>query len=407
VAAAENHASVRVGGGRGLIAVFAVGLIARAVLIPLGHGQDFVVWDKAATASLHGVNVYVHHPDYPAGPYAYFPVFLYLEMPMQWLALHTGLGFTVLGKLPILAGDIATALLIARAVAAHGGSRRATTLAAAAYWLNPLVLYDSAYYGRFDSIGCALLLLALRHLRRPGGEVVSSAAWYGLAVAAKTFPIFAVAGVFRAAKGSRIRAALVSGVVFTLVLLPYLGSIPAVYHDVIKYDATKTPQGFSWQTLFLHNLDAQDQRQLGNLMLALLAVLVILLSRISDLDRYVVLTLLLFLCLSKVVLEQYLVWPMPWLVILAATQGGLARRCAAATLLAMLTTIGTIANETYHPLWRSSTTLVAVLVVACLAYVTIDLNDRPRGATTTPTAATSTRVPASPSAARDVIRDPC
>lgn len=364
-------------GGRGLMAVFIVGLIARFVLIPLGHGQDFVVWDKASAASLQGVNIYVHHPDYPAGPFAYFPLFLYIEMPMQWLAVHTGLSFTVLGKLPILAGDVVTAALIGDAVAAHGGLRRATTLAVAAFWLNPLVLYDSAYYGRFDSIGAALMLLALRHLRRHE-HVASSAAWYALAVAAKTFPVFAIAGVFRAGKGARLRAALVSGAVFTIVLLPYLGSLPAVYHDVIKYDATKTPQGLSWQTLLQPTLDTQDARRLGYIMFAIFVALVLLRSRMADLDRYVVLTLVLFLCVSKVVLEQYLVWPIPWLAILAATRGGLPRRYAASTLLVILTVIGTIANETYHPFGRAPTALLVLLLWACLSYLSVDLIDRPR-----------------------------
>ena len=371
-------------GDLGLSAVLVVGLIARVVLIPLGHGQDFVVWDKASAASLHGVNVYVHHPDYPAGPYAYFPLFLYLELPMQWLAMHTGLSFTVLGKLPILAGDIATAVLIGDAVAAQGGSRRATTLAIAAFWLNPLVLYDSAYYGRLDSIGCALLLLALRRLRPRNKHVVRSAAWYALAVAAKTFPAFVVAGVFRAAKGARMQAALVGAAVFVLVLLPYLGSLRAVYHDVIKYDATKSPQGLSWQTLLQPTLEAQDARRLGYVMFALFVVLVLWLSRITDLDRYVVLTLLLFLCVSKVVLEQYLVWPIPWLAILAATRGGLPRRYAAGAMLTILTVIGTIANETYHPFGRGPTALVVLLLWACLAYFSVDLNDRQR--TTVPPA---------------------
>ena len=65
------------------------GLIARAVLIPITHGQDFVVWDLASTATLHGVNIYAHHPAYPGGPFAYFPVFLYLELPFQWLVACT------------------------------------------------------------------------------------------------------------------------------------------------------------------------------------------------------------------------------------------------------------------------------------------------------------------------------
>ena len=369
---------MRVPGRHYLIAVFFAGWIARVVLIPLGHGQDFVVWDHATAATLHGVNIYAHHPNYPGGPYAYFPLFLYLELPMQWLAVHAGLSFTVLGKLPILAGDVATTALIGDAVARSGRTRCAASLAAAAFWLNPLVLYDSAYYGRFDSMGCALLLLAMRRLRRQDGKVVGSAVWYGLAVAAKTFPVVAVAGVFRATRRARKRAVLATGAVFVIVLVPYLGSLQAVYHDAIEYDATKSPQGLSWQAMLQPTLDAQDARRLGYVLFALFVAATVGLSRITDLDRYVVLTLLLFVCASKVVLEQYLVWPIPFLAILAATHGGLPRRYAAGTLLATLTAIGSIANETYHPFGRGPTALVLLLLVACLTYVGLDLRHHPR-----------------------------
>ena len=66
---------------------------------------------------------------YTGGPYPYFPLFLYIELPMQWLALHTSVPFTILGKLPIVAADLAATLLILRkrvwaalseAGAAHG-----------------------------------------------------------------------------------------------------------------------------------------------------------------------------------------------------------------------------------------------------------------------------------------------
>jgi hypothetical protein len=353
---------------RSLVAVFGLGLLARAVLIPLAHGQDFDVWDKASAASLSGVDVYVHHPDYPGGPYAYFPLFLYIELPMQWLAIHTGMSFTVLGKLPILAGDLATAVLIGDATAARGGSRRAVTVAVGAFFLNPLVLYNSAYYGRFDSLGCAFLLLAVRQFRRRGNGSASGVGWYALAVAVKTFPGFAAAGVFRATRGVRVRAGLVIGAVLGILLVPYLGSIRAVVRDVIGYDLVKTPQGLSWQAQLVTITSAEDARLIGYLLLALFLGGAIWLSRTPGLDRCVLLTLLLFLCLSKVVLEQYLTWPLPWLAIAALAPTAPLRRSSAA-LLAILTIIGSLDNESFHPFGRSSVGFGVLLLVACLGYL--------------------------------------
>jgi hypothetical protein len=351
--------------------VLAVGLIVRAVLVPLSHGQDFTVWDRATTASLHGVNIYAHHPNYPGGPFAYLPLVLYLELPFQWLALHTGISFTVLGKVPIAFGDIACSLLIARAVAERGGSRRAVTLAAAAFLLNPLVLYNSAYYGRFDSVACALLLLAVRGFDGRSRKPVRGAVWYALAVAAKTFPAFAAAGILRAARGHRVHATLTIAAVIGALLVPYFVSPGAVVADMIGYDAGKFPGGLSWQTLLLHPLGASDSRLVGILLLALFFVATIWLSsRVVGLDQYVLVTLIVFLCLSKVVLEQYLTWPMAWLIIFAFAPGPVSRR-SSAVLLSVLTAIGCLDNETFHPLGRSSAALGIALLVGCAGYLAV------------------------------------
>ena len=81
-----------------LVLVVAAGIAVRVVLAPITRGQDFDVWDLASTATLQRIDIYAHHPAYPGGPYAYFPLFFYLEVPFQWLAEHTGIPFTVLGE---------------------------------------------------------------------------------------------------------------------------------------------------------------------------------------------------------------------------------------------------------------------------------------------------------------------
>src|SRR5438105_4070571 len=91
--------------------------------------------------TLAGINVYAHHPHYPGGSYTYFPLFLYLELPFQWLALHTGVSFTVLGKLPIMAGDVLAAALIAAHLGQRGHGDGVRALGTGLYFLNPLVLY--------------------------------------------------------------------------------------------------------------------------------------------------------------------------------------------------------------------------------------------------------------------------
>lgn len=359
----------------GLVVVVMLGLAVRAVLLPRGHGQDFTVWDQAAAATLRGTNIYAHHPAYPGGPYAYLPLFLYVELPMYWLAVHAHLAFTVLGKLPIVAADVACAVLVDDAAEAAGASRGAATTAAAAFFLNPLVLYNSAYYGRFDTLACALLLLAVRALGRTRQAPLRSAAWYALAIAAKTFPAFAAAGMLRAAPRGRVRATVIVAAVLAVLTLPYLRAVHPLLQDVLGYNAEKVPQGLSWQTVLVTRFDAEDVQQAGTVLFAVFAAATVWLTRIRRLEIYILATLLLFLCVNKVVLEQYLVWPLAWLAI-AGAGGAAHRRVASAVVLAVLTFIGCVDNESFHPYGRSSLPLAALLVAASLGYIAVVVSDR-------------------------------
>lgn len=327
--------------------VLVAGLLVRAVLIPITSGLDFSVWDKASAALLHGVNIYAHHPDYRQGPYAYFPLFAYLEMPFRWLSWHTGVPFTVLGKLPIAGADVACALLIAAELRPRG--RRVAAVGAALYFLNPLVLYNSAYYGRFDSLGCALLLLALRW------RGTRRAVAFGLAVAAKTFPVFVLPGLLRRESRARLLGTVTA--VLVVVSLPFLGALHPFVHDLVTYDVTKASSGLSWQQL----LPSAHARLIGYALLAVFAAGAIVLSRTDDLWRYTAATLVLFLLCSKLVLEQYLTWPMPWLVLLGLTATG---RGSLITLGAF-TAIGIVDNESWHPFGRTSAPLSVLLAVVC------------------------------------------
>lgn len=339
-----------------LVAVFAVGLIARLALIPITHGQDFVVWDKASAAALAGVNLYAHHPHYPGGPFAYFPLWVYLEVPFQWLHQVTGVPFQILGKLPILAGDVGTAMLIARELRDHG---RDPAFGTALFFLNPLVVYNSAFYGRFDSVACALALLAVRLVSK--GSRASGVA-FGLAVAAKTYPVFLLAGLLRAARGARARLVVLATAVVAVLSLPYIAALHAMVHDIVLYDTHKQPQGLSWLQLTAHPRWVTD-----GLLLAFVAA-TLALAAVRDLYRYCAAVLLLFLVCSKVVIEQYLTWPLAFLALVAVlaerrTKG------AALALVALLTAVGMLANPYVHPWGTTPTALLIILAAGCAAGV--------------------------------------
>jgi hypothetical protein len=384
-----------------LSVVFAVGLLARAILIPITHGQDFVVWDKASAATLQGVNIYAHHPAYPGGPYAYFPLFLYIELPFQWLAEHSAIPFTVLGKLPILVADVAVAALLVAALSRQGHGKNRVAAGAALFFLNPLVIYNSAFYGRFDSLGCALLLLALNRITVERAVSWRGAFYYALAVAAKTFPAFVVLGILRCGRRVQVRVVVAVAIVLAAVSLPYLGSLPAYLRDIVLYDAKKVPQALSWQRVFLHLTDAHGARLLSYLCLAIFVVGALWLTRIGDLSTYTLLTLLLFILCSKVVLEQYLTWPIPWLILAlwaatatsrpdaetldAVEPSTVARRGvsrASLALLTVFTVIGMLVNPYVHPFGRSPEAAGYLLALSITAYLALSLR-RSRAAAVT------------------------
>ncbi|MBV8861200.1 MAG: DUF2029 domain-containing protein, partial [Mycobacterium sp.] len=272
------------------------------------------------------------------------------ELPFKWLALHSDIPFQVAGKLPIVAADLACALLITAAVRAQGRSEWIVAGAAGAFFLNPLVLYNSAYYGRFDSLGCALLLAALIGLSRRHPVQWRSAGYYALAVAAKTFPVLVLAAVLRSARDARYRIWVMLAAVLVVLTLPYFGTPRALYTDIFRYDATKAPQGLSWQRELLVPLGIDQAKQLSYLLLICFAVVAVLLALTTELWLCTALTLVAFLLFSKVVLEQYLVWPLPFLLVVAGGTGAAALAAACLVLAGLLTTVGMLDNATYHPL---------------------------------------------------------
>ena len=329
-----------------LLVVLVAGVLARTALVPITHGPDFTVWDLASRATLKGVNVYAHHPAYSGGPYTYFPLFLYVELPMQWLALHTGVSFTIYGKLPIVVADLATTLLIVREMRRHGSGVSARAVGAALFFLNPLVLYNGAFYGRFDSVAVALLMAALSLHGQHGRQRWHFSFVYALSVAAKTYPLFLLPWLVRQGRSAALRVVGTAAAVLTAISLPYLLTSASAFVDDLLYSAGKLPGGMSWQVV-MHGLPATVQVDVGDVLLGAFVVAAVLVAFAfaDDLTVAAAATIVLFLLLSKQVIEQYLLWPLPFLVLLATGRGSR----SAWLLVAELTTAGMLVNAYYHP----------------------------------------------------------
>ncbi len=331
-----------------LTGVLVIGAIVRLALVPLWHGMDFDVWRIASRELLRGHNFYAHKPhDLPGGPYAYPPLFVYLEAPFRFVMNVTGLSFRLLGKIPILAGDALVAWALVRWARRNELPEERVVAVVALWWLNPLVLYNGAFYGRFDCLVLGLLLCAL--LTGPPTDTDSrwysrSAAWFGAAIAAKTFPAFILPWFWR---NGRNRSKLLTGIVVFVgaISLPFALAPGAFVQATVLYDTAKAPTNLSWQIVLRHVFDTDTNRAIGTFVLIGFIVTLFKLTRL-DLTEYCAAAFCAFVVFSKVVNEQYLVWALPFLAMLVVTRPERPHRW----MLGLYTIVGTIVNPSIHPL---------------------------------------------------------
>ncbi len=112
----------------------------------------------------------------------------------------------------------------------------------------------------------------------------------------------------------------------------------------LLYSADKLPGGLSWQVV-LHGLPAAAQVDIGDVLLGAFVVAAIALAAVEDVTVAAAAILVLFLLLSKQVIEQYLLWPLPFLVVLAVGRGSR----AAWWLVGEMTVAGMLVNAHFHP----------------------------------------------------------
>jgi uncharacterized membrane protein len=264
-----------------------------------------------------------------------------------------------------MAGDVLTAILIAAYLDERRHGDGVMAVGAALYFLNPLVLYNGAFDGRFDALCVGLLLLALRYYTRDRLRGWAFPVLYALAVAAKTYPIFFLPWLLiRAPKRLHVLLALL--VVLGGLSLPYLLRSPAQFlYDIVLYNGHRLPSGQTWQNVVRSYLPREVVRVLSYPLLALFGSALVLLTEL-DLLTYCTVAILLFLLLSKIVYEQYFLWALPFLIF-----DLIARRSrSAGLLLAALSALGMLDNEQIHPL-RPHEHAVAVTEYA--AFIAVDL----------------------------------
>ena len=284
-----------------------------------------MVWDDASRMLVRGVNPYANWRDMP-NAYPYLPVFLYMLLPLQGLALHTALPFTLLGKLPVVIADLVVGATLYRWLLNAGRPSRVGVAAACLYLFNPLVLYNGAFLGRFDAVALAFLLPALM------ADGPRFAILYGLAVATKTFPIFILPALLLGRYRRAPRELVGTLAVVLVIALPFLLWDPhALFYNltVRAANVVPVPLGLSWHAVLRPLLSPALYTDLLYVFL-LLFVGAVVLWRDQPPLTLCALTFSAFLLIDHKVWEQYLTWPLPFLIALA-----LLRRDLRAGLLAV------------------------------------------------------------------------
>lgn len=332
---------------RTALALLVLALVIRAALLPLTSGNDFRSFAKLALLTLHGHNVYSIPSDDLATQlhslsWAYFPLCLDVFAALRWLGLQTGWSFDVLGKLPIVAADLGIGWLLYHALRRRGHRTDVAILGMSLYLFNPLVLYNGALYGRFDAIALVFLLLAVEY-RRTRLFVPA----YALAIAAKTFPLFTLPLLALGRDRQPPRRLALALLLVPVLALPYIAIDP---RGLFSYVVANSAHSIDYQQLgrlswysILYAAHLLSMSQI--LALARVALLVYPLALLAFVRKplyvKVAVCLLLFVLLNRTVYEQYLLWPLPFLIVM----GLHGRDRAALGLAALYTVAGMLENE--------------------------------------------------------------
>jgi hypothetical protein len=327
------------------LSVLLSALVLRLALAPLSEGWDFLAYSRLVQFTLHGHDVYTVSPHFlqvvvKALPWSYSPLCLNMFVSLGWVVAHTGWSFRIVGKLPTIAADVGVGWLLYLALRRRGQSARVSTLGMALYLFNPLVLLSGAFLGRFDAIALVFLLLALE-----------SKGWfapaYALGVAAKTFPIFLLPLLALGRDRRPWRHLVLACILVPVCAVPYSITEPwRVLHYLVRNNTISvSPFGLgrlSWYLLLFQNhwLSMAQINVLARIATLLFPV-ALLLAVQKPLYVKGAFCFTLFLVVNRTVYEQYLLWPLPFLIVM-----GLCYRSRLALgLMAFYTVAGMLENE--------------------------------------------------------------
>lgn len=351
----------------GLALILAVGIAVRLVLMPISaHPFDMYVWYNDAKSILANGPLYLegfpplwYH--YLMVPIAYIYNALSAVLPTGTISMSSlpsaldfypsynisvvpGMLFNFIVKIPFLISDIIIALLLYKLVGELTGKKALAQSAALLWFLNPFVIWISAAWGMWDTLPALFSLAAMYLLIKR--RFALSAVSLSLGVAAKLYPaIFLVPLIFYLYKTSNPsernrNLGMFVGVFFgvtLLLFLPYLETAANFIADFFLLGSGSTvntiipigPFSFGltyWSLTSYLNLSSNGIMFVSVASLVLFCASLILVywrsSKFSFKNPISNLSIVMLFCTAalllsyRIVCEQWIIWVLPFLVIL-------------------------------------------------------------------------------------------
>lgn len=310
--------------------------ILRVMLAPWHHGSDLTYYLQIGDYWFQGHPVYNN-----TMPFQYTPLYLYVLGMARMISGGIGQYYTILVKLPQIIADVAIGWIIISLVFNQTKNTRAALVAGAAYLFNPLIIYNAAYYGRFDQL-CTFFAIA-------GFAVYStplrSSLMFALAFSTKTYSLFFLPYFFmRDWKRLILNVFFFAGTIL-LLSVPFIIVYrnPGTMFFRMFNLANHSPIGLTWQTVFYRFIDLSSIFVVSRcVLLAYLALLVIFPKR--DFLSHAAFSLTMFHFFSQIVFEQYMTWAIPFLML----DYFLNKKLHAAWMAAIFTAAGLLCNADFN-----------------------------------------------------------
>ena len=191
--------------------------------------------------------------------------------------------------------------------------------------------------------------------------------YYGLALSSKQFPWFMLPWIL--IRERKLKEVVLSLIVFTTLCSPFIIDDSSLFIHRMLENTNRHPEGFSWMTtLSIHGV--RETVCISKLVFYTYLLVLTVFAFILETDVYsmAALTYTLFIPSSKLVLEQYFLWPVSFLLILAYRR----RLSTAIPLFFLLSTTVLFYNQRVKLLYGAWMTPLNLLIAVSTILFTVE-----------------------------------